>query len=114
MLQSVTKGDLPTVRNDPFDPHWVTTDKLIRFKDLVHTLTIFTLAPLFDIYTLARMIRFDMKRVIIYAGSFHTKTMRTFLLKHLGFQSTKSIQSQTRKKNFQCISMKGVPQPWFT
>lgn len=78
------------------------------------------LTPLFDIYTLARMIRLDMKKVIVFAGAAHTRRMKQFILDHLGFKQRVSEKSGNeqgdpkRYDSFQCISMKNVPQPWFT
>jgi hypothetical protein len=84
------------------------------FIGLYNEITGPILAPLFDIYTIARMIRFDMKRVIIYAGQGHTEPMKNFLIEMFGFQSTVSQKSNNRFSNsFQCISLKNVPQPWF-
>lgn len=71
------------------------------------------ISELFDIYTLARMIRFNMKKVIIYAGAAHIDNIRNFMTKELGYQITTSRQSHQEGKNFQCIDLRGTPQPWF-
>jgi hypothetical protein len=71
------------------------------------------LAPLFDIYTLARMFRHNMRRMIVYAGAAHTNRMALFFLQQLNFKSITHEESMS-KKSFQCIPMKHVPQPWFT
>lgn len=85
----------------------------IQFSELVHFMIGALLSPLFDIYTLARMIRLDMKHVIIYAGATHTQRIKWFLQRFLNFKSTVSVASKKQGTNFQCISMKKVPQPWF-
>ncbi len=71
------------------------------------------LSPLFDVYTLARMFYGNRKRVIIYAGVDHIERMRTFLVNKMGFRQTVAKQSTNRNSDFQCVSLKGVPQPWF-
>lgn len=93
-----------------------TLPKEMRQPNLPNVLTVYIsilLSPLFDIYTLARMFRHDMKQVIVYAGAFHTQKMKSFLVEKLGFQTIASKQSRTKGSNFQCISLKNVPQPWF-
>jgi len=74
-----------------------------------------SLASLLDAYTLARMFRFNMKRVIIYAGFAHTEAIIKFLTAKMNFRISVSKHSQNKgSDSFQCIDMKGVPQPWFT
>ena len=85
----------------------------VQFTELVRFVIGGLLSPLFDIYTLARMIRLNMKHVIIYAGAMHTQRIKAFLVNHVGFKLTKSVVSKRQTSNFQCINMKGVPQPWF-
>lgn len=87
--------------------HFVT-----NFNDVYDQTLTDLLAPLFDIYTLARIFRHDMKQVIIYAGAFHTQKMKSFLVEKIGFRTTVSTKSDT-KKTKQCIPLKNVPQPWF-
>lgn len=105
MLANVTNGRLPETR---------VGGHVFTFYRLHFEVTGHLLEPLFEIYTLARMVRLKMKRVIIYAHEGHNETAKRFLLNVLGFEVTKSIRSSTRGSNFQCISMKSVPQPWFT
>lgn len=70
------------------------------------------LSPLFDLYTLARILRHDMKQVIVYAGDAHIRNLRALLLQ-LGYKETASKQSKDEETNFQCIDLSGVTQPWF-
>jgi hypothetical protein len=101
MLENVRKGNPPTALYGQ-----------ISFLDFVRHIIGGVFTPLFDVYTLARMIRLNMKKVIIYAGWFHINDMKRFLIDKLGFRVTASRESTT-KDSFQCISLKGVPQPWF-
>ncbi len=101
MLEQVKRNELPIIGKTTFGK--------IRMSTLASGL-----APFFDIYTLARIFRHNMKRVIVYAGSFHTRVMKSFLVDKMGFQVTVSKQSNDEtSSSFQCISLKGVPQPWF-
>ncbi len=84
-----------------------------RFIELYYLVIGSLLSPLFDIYTLARIFRFRMKQVIIYAGQIHTDRIKQFLLNEMGFKQTVSRRSDDKGSNFQCIDMKNVPQPWF-
>ncbi len=74
----------------------------------VHMILGMLLTPLFDIYTLARIIRHDMKQVIIYAGANHTKRIKRFLELFMGYENIVSRQSED-----QCIDLHGIFQPWF-
>jgi hypothetical protein len=75
----------------------------------------YVLRGLLDVYVLSRIIRHNMKQVIIYAGMGHTSEIKQFLVTHMGFQISISKTSKTRKSDsFQCISLKNVPQPWFS
>lgn len=78
------------------------------FNQLRVVMTTHFLTPLFDIYTLARIIRHDMKQVIIYAGAHHTGEMKKFFVSNMGYQATVSKASAK-----QCMNLGGVPQPWF-
>jgi hypothetical protein len=78
-----------------------------------HMCVMMLLAPLFEIYTLARMIRHDMKRVIIYGGHAHITNIRDALVSRLGYTETVARESIDEDSNFQCIRMDDVPQPWF-
>jgi hypothetical protein len=77
-------------------------------SNLAHMIPAMLLTPLFDIYTLARIIRHDMKQVIIYAGANHTKRIKQFLMLFMGYESLVSRQSKD-----QCIDLRGIFQPWF-
>ena len=70
-------------------------------------------SSLFDIYTIARMIKHNMKNVIIYAGDWHVTNIKKFLIDELGYNEVVHKTSNQRGKHFQCINMKDVPQPWF-
>lgn len=83
------------------------------FYERLELIWLFLLAPLFDVYTLARIFRHNMTQVIVYAGSMHTNAMKKFLMQYFGFKHTVSVQSKTKNKHFQCIPLKNVPQPWF-
>ena len=72
-----------------------------------------TLSILFDIYTLARMLKHNMKNVIIYAGDLHITNIKKFLIDELDYNEVVHKTSNQRGKHFQCINMKDVPQPWF-
>lgn len=65
--------------------------------------------PLFDIYTLARIARHDMKQVIIYAGGFHIKNIREFLQTQMNYRLT----TKADKCGVQCVDMQRVSQPLF-
>ncbi len=82
-------------------------------RQFQYNVVAYTLSPLFDIYTLARIFRHDMQRVIIYAGAAHTRRIRDFLLGNFKFKHVAHEESGTKGKSFQCISLKNVPQPWF-
>lgn len=87
---------------------------MIKFTDLVWIVIGPLFSALLDIYTLSRMIRLEMKNIIIYAGMMHTQRIRWFLLNHLKFKRTASVASKKQGRDFQCVSLKGVPQPWFS
>lgn len=70
------------------------------------------LACLFDIYVATRIIRHQMKHVIVFAGANHTRRL-TKLFLHFGYEITTYRESKN-KDSFQCIDMTGVPQPWFS
>lgn len=82
------------------------------FSKFVFSIIARAFSPLFDIYTLARMIRLNMKKVIVYAGAAHTRNIKRFLIEHMGFGIAVSRKSES-EDTFQCISLKGTPQPWF-
>ncbi len=90
------------------------TPNMVKFTELVRFVIGPLFSPLFDIYTLARMIRLEMKNIIIYAGMAHTQRIRQFLMQHLGFTRTVGVTSKKQGRDFQCVSLKGVPQPWFS
>lgn len=71
------------------------------------------LSPLFDIYTITRILRHNMKQVIVYAGDAHIQRICDFLMQRLGYKETISKLSIHPEKDFQCIDMSDVPQPWF-
>ncbi len=77
-------------------------------SNLAQNVAAFLLTPLFDIYTLARIIRHDMKQVIIYAGANHTRRIKQFLEHRMGYENVVSRQSED-----QCIDLRGIFQPWF-
>lgn len=88
----------------------VTPDRLRNeFNEALHYLQVL-LTPLFDIYTLARIVRHDMKQVIIYAGGSHIERIREFLETYMNYRLTVGTQSGYRQ---QYLDMKRVPQPWF-
>lgn len=84
-----------------------------EFLGIYESIVSYLVQSLFDIYTLARMVRFQMKRVIIYAGDLHIDIMRDFLLEQMGFNETLSYHSNKEKKNFQCIPRRFIGEPWF-
>lgn len=90
------------------------TPNMIKFTELVRFVIGPLWSPLFDIYTLARMVRLEMRRVIVYAGMAHTQRIRSFLVTHLNFRRTVGVESKKQGRDFQCVSLKGVPQPWFS
>jgi hypothetical protein len=85
----------------------------LQFFETFSDFLIVMFAPLFDIYTLARMFYENKRKMIAYAGTYHTEQMKRFLVDHMGFRVMVSKQSK-EKDDYQCISLKGVPQPWFS
>lgn len=92
------------------------SDNEMRFEFLgiYESIIAYLVQSLFDIYTLSRMVRFNMKRVIIYAGELHIDIMRDFLVEHMGFKQTLVYNSNKENKNFQCIPRKFIGEPWFS
>jgi hypothetical protein len=106
---------IETIRKYVDAVHHGTINQQILSDHVQNTLYFIKIAlfwPLFDIYTLARMARHDMKQVIIYAGSKHIGNIRKFLLDHMNYQITKST-SMRDKCGPQCTEMQNIPQPWF-
>lgn len=104
--------NLMSMKLGPLQDRLLTPVKL-QFYHLFEDFMVTMLAPLFDIYTLARMFHEDKKQVIVYAGTWHTELMKSFLIDNMGFKSVVSKHSKD-KNDYQCISLQGVPQPWFT
>jgi hypothetical protein len=72
------------------------------------------LSPLFDLYTITRILKHNMKQVIVYAGNAHIQNMRHFFLQRLGYKETVSLSSMNAGKDFQCLNLTNVPQPLFS
>src|SRR5579872_903436 len=102
------------------------SDDLAKLMNVDHPLGIMgrILAPLLELYTVARMFKLKSKRVIVYFGDAHSQNMQQLLVKQFGYRVLVEKFSILRKSdvlkefgragaNFQCIDMKGVPQPWF-
>lgn len=86
---------------------------MLKFTELAMFTIGALLTPLFDIYTVARMIRLNMKQVIIFAGLMHTERIRSFLIRNMGFKRVVGATSRKQDRDFQCVSLKNIPQPWF-
>lgn len=85
----------------------------------------------FDMYVIGRILRHEMKRVILFAGTAHTHNIRHFFVNFLGFKQTWSDRSGVlafEKKedgtlqftvkpdidgDAQCIHLEEVEEPWF-
>ena len=67
---------------------------------------------LLDLYIVARIVRHNMKQVIVYAGDFHIQNLK-LLFHDLDYMQTFSRQSDIKGVNFQCIDTNGMPR-WFS
>lgn len=65
-----------------------------------------------DVYMLTRILRHNMKHVIIYTGGDHTHKLGELLYKYLGFGYTNEFYGRGEYRD--CIDMCKVPQPWFS